>query len=158
MAKKQTFTLEFVPDYDFIVIGIFSAYRDYRVCFELNRVLNFNLVRQDDLEIRLEKKGSSGAFAWFFQLNDDEEEIYLVANKSSNGFLIPEFRQTDYFLVIKNPSRYTSVEDLESRIRFVAIISGTTPVDPSSIKSAENFLLLEPVNNEEEKQKQPPLK
>jgi len=158
VAKKQTFTLEFVPDFDFIVIGIFCAYRDYRLCFELNRVLNFNLVRQDDLEVRLEKRGSYGAFAWFFQLNDDEEELYLVANKGNNGFLIPELRQTDYFLVIKNPSRYTTVDDLERKIRFVAIISSTTPLDPGTLKSAENFLLLEPVNNEEEKPKQPPLK
>ncbi len=158
MAKKQTFTLDFVPDFDFIVIGIFSAYRDYRVCFELNRILHLNMIRQDDLEVKLEKKGSSGSFPWFFQLNDDEEEYYLVANKGNHGFLIPELRQTDYFLVVKNPSRYTTAADLESRIRFVAIISSTTEIDPTAVKSAENFLLLEPVNDEEEKPKLPPLK
>lgn len=147
-----------MPDFDFIVIGIFCAYRDYRLCFELNRVLNFNLVRQDDLEVRLEKRGSHGTFAWFFQLNDDEEEIYMVANKGTNGFLIPELRQTDYFLVIKNPSRYTTVDEMERKMRFVAIISSTAALDPTALKSAENFLLLEPVNNEEEKPKQPPLK
>lgn len=158
MAKKQTFTLDFVPDYDFIVIGIFCAYRDYRTCFELNRVLNLNLVRQDDLEVVLEKKGSSGAFAWFFQLNDDEEEYYLIANKGTHGYFIPELKQTDYFLVIKNPSRYTSCDELERRIRFVAIISSTNEIDPHELKSAENFLLLEPVFGEEKKPKLPPVK
>lgn len=158
MAKKQTHTLEFVPDYDFIVIGIYSAYRDYRVCFELNRVLNFNLVRQDDLEVPLEKKGSTGLFAWFFQFNDDEEEIYLAANKGINGYLIPELRQTDYFLVIKNPSRYTTVDDLNRKLRFVAIINSTAELDLSTLKSAANFLLLERVKEETERPKLPPIK
>jgi hypothetical protein len=158
VAKKQTFTLDFVPDYDFIVIGIYCAYRDYRVCFELNRVLNLGLVRKDDLQIHLEKKGSSGEFSWFFQLNDDEEEYYLVSNKGTHGYFIPELKPTDYFLVIKNPSRYTQPEDLERRIRFVAIISSTVEIDPHELKSAENFLLLEPVFGEEKKPKLPPVK
>jgi hypothetical protein len=40
----------------------------------------------------------------------------------------------------------------------VAIISSTVEIDPHELKSAENFLLLEPVFGEEKKPKLPPVK
>lgn len=159
MAKKQTYTLDFTPDYEFLLIGIFCAYRDYRLCFELNRFLQFNLERQTDLEIRVDQKGATGRFPYFFFFNEDEEEIYLVSNKGNKYYFIPELKQCDYFLLIKNQSRHTSAEEIEKKIRFISIVSSTSEIDVATLKSAENFLFLEPViEKEQEKPKLPPVK
>ncbi len=158
MSKKQTYTLAYTPEFDFLLIGIFCAYRDYRLCFELNRYLQYNLERKTDLELTLDQKGSSGRFPYFSALNEDEEEIYMVANKGSRYYFIPELKSCDYFLLIKNPSRYTLAEEIEKKIRFISIVSSTFEIDPYQLKSAENFLFLEPVtDNDEEKPKLPPV-
>jgi len=159
VAKKQTFTLDFKPDYDFLLLGIFCAYRDYKLCAELNRHLQYNFEKLPDLEIRPDNRGSSYLFPYFFYLNEDEEEIYLISNKGNKYFFIPELKQCDYFLVIKNQSRYTTVEELERKIRFISIVSSTFEIEPSELKSAENFLFLEPnIDKEPEKPKLPPVK
>lgn len=146
MARKQNFILHFTPEYDFLLLGIFCAHRDYKLCFELNRHLPVDLVRIDDLSVPMEKRGSSSLFPVFFSLNEDEEEFYLVANKGSNGLFISELRQTDYFMVVRNPSRYTTVATLLAGIREIELVSSAIEVDPNELKSAENFLLLEPVS------------
>lgn len=109
--------------------------------------------------MKLDKKGSTGRFPYFFFLSDDEEEVYLISNKGSKSHFIPELKQCDYFLLIKNQSRFTSPEEIENKIKFISIISCTLQLDPFEIKSAENFLFLEPViERDQEKPKLPPIK
>lgn len=149
MARKQHFTLEFTPEYDFLLLGIFCAHRDYKLCFQLNRRLPVDLKRIDDLSLQMEKKGSVSLFPVFFCRNEDEEEFYIVANKGSNGYFITELRQTDYFLVVRNPSRYTTATSLMEGLRSIDLVNSVMELDPSGLKSAENFLMLEPVSGSE---------
>lgn len=158
MAKKHIQAIEFTPEFDFLVFGIFSSYRDYRLCFEINKKLEFQLQRQADMEVKLDRKGSNGLFANFLFITENEEEIYLVSNKCPNGLLIPEQKAIDYFLVIKNCSRYIVPDELMNAVKSISVISSIIAMDPGSLKSVENFLLLEPVNEPEyEKPKIPPV-
>ncbi len=144
MAKKLH-TLQFEEDYDFILLGIFCAYRDYRLCFEINRKLEVSMERQQDLELKMEKKGSSSLFSIFSCANSDEELYFIISNKGSNGYFVPEMKQIDYFLMIKNYSRYTSVADLSLKLRELKIVNGVMEVEMSQIKSSENFLMIDHV-------------
>lgn len=145
MARKQTFNLEYIPEYDFLLIGIICSHRDYRLCYELNRALNLQLKRQPDLEMIMEKKGSTSVFSRFLFENEDGEEIYLIVNRGTNGYYIPEMKMVDYFVVIKNQARHTEVDQLIPKITGIKNVSSAMLMDPTDLKSAENFLLLEPV-------------
>jgi hypothetical protein len=145
VAKKQVLSLDYVPEFDFEVIGIYSSLRDYRLCFELNRGLDLQFSRVPDLVVKLEKSGGSAEFATFFFLSENGEEFYLIANRCQNGHFIPEAKQTDYFLVIKNRSRYTTIEGILETLRTIRNLSSALQIDLSSLKNAENFILLEPV-------------
>jgi hypothetical protein len=144
MAKKQTFILEYQEDYDFLLVGIFCAYRDYRICFELNKVLELAFERIADLEIKMEKKGSTSLFPVFTGSNQDDEYYFVVGNKGTNGHFIPELKQIDFFLKIRNYSRYTEMNDLIRKIKSISIVSSVIEIEPEELKSAENFLLIEP--------------
>ena len=37
--------------YDFILIGIICQHKDYKLCYELNRKLDLNLVKCEDYEL-----------------------------------------------------------------------------------------------------------
>ena len=76
--------------------------KDQRGCIQEKIVflefLDIDLERMDDVDLSFgEEKKRSFSFYRF----DDEESyttIHLVSNRSTNGYLIPELKQMDYFL------------------------------------------------------------
>jgi hypothetical protein len=143
MAKKVVQFLDFKTEYDFLLMGIYCAYRDYRLCFELNLALELSFEKQDDFEIQLEKKGSTGQFAVFLAENSDEEQFFVVSNKCNNGLLIPELKQVDYFLLVRNNTRYTTTEHLIEKIKSINIVSSVLEYFPEDLKSGDLFLYIE---------------
>ena len=77
--------------------------------------------------------------------NSDEELYFIICNKGSNGYFVPEMKQIDYFLMIKNYSRYTAVADISLKLRELKIVNGVIEVEMSQIKSSENFLMIDHV-------------
>lgn len=146
MAKK---ILEFdVEDHlDFELTGIICAYKDYRLCFEINEALNMKLQKTDDLELRLERKHSTGWFSLYQYITNDEEEFYLIANKGNHTWFVPEQKHIDYFLVVRNRSPYTDMENICRILRQSPLINSVIQLEVSSLKSADNFLYIEPDNS-----------
>lgn len=143
MAKKIVQFLDFETEYDFLLLGIYCAYRDYRICFELNIALELSFEKQDDFEIQLEKKGSTGQFPIFLAENNDEEQFFVIGNKGNNGLLIPELKQVDYFLLVRNNSRYTTSQILIEKIKSINIVSSVLEYFPDELKSGDLFLYIE---------------
>ncbi|MFM7015692.1 MAG: IPExxxVDY family protein [Bacteroidota bacterium] len=143
MAKKLIQFLDFESEYDFLVLGIFCAYRDYKICFELNNVLELSFEMQDDFELQLEKKGSTGQFPIFLAENADEEQYFVIGNKGNNGLFIPELRQVDYFLLIRNQTRDNSTSELIEKIKSIEIVSSVIEISPKELKSGEHFMYIE---------------
>lgn len=109
--------------------------------------------------MKMGKRSTTSYFPYFLFLTEDEEEIYLISNKTSNHLFIPEFKQVDYFIVIKNKSRFTDIDQVLKNILNIKIISSAQELDPTEIKSAENFLMLEPLlETDETLPKLPPIK
>ena len=105
------FTLNIEEDYDFSLIGISCHAKDYRLCYELNKTLEIDLVRGEDLDI--DSKNSKANYA-LFEFVDEENfmDYYLISNRSSKGFLIPEQKSTDFFLLLKGASNDEIVEHI----------------------------------------------
>jgi hypothetical protein len=143
MAKKVVQFLDFETEYDFLLLGIYCAYRDYRLCFELNHALELSFEKQDDFEIQLEKKGTSGQFPIFMAENNDGEQFFVVGNKGNNGFLISELKQVDYFLLVRNNTRYTTSQILTEKIKSINIVSSVQEYFPDELKSGDLFLYIE---------------
>ena len=43
--------LKFEIDLDFVLIAVTTSLKDYRVCYLINKALNFNLIKNPDLEV-----------------------------------------------------------------------------------------------------------
>lgn len=140
--SRKTFVLEYTEDYDFDVLGIFCTYRDYKLCFELNNVMEADFVRLDDIEQNFERKGSSGLFPVFRYDNSDGEEYYIIGNKGQHGCFAPEYKQVDFFMMIRNKSRLTELNDLIRMIRSIKKVSSVIELDPAAMKSADSFLMI----------------
>lgn len=136
MAKL---TLEIEEDYDFELVGICSHAKDYRLSWELNKKLEFDLVKDENLELTV--KGEKQNYS-FFSFIDDENliEYYLINNRSENGILIPEEKRSDYFLLIRGVLREGQIEDHIREIATIKNVLTTYKIEVENLKSKNNLL------------------
>ncbi|MBW4888151.1 IPExxxVDY family protein [Mucilaginibacter sp. HMF5004] len=137
MNKK---VLKFEIDLDFVLIAITSSLKDYRLCFLINRALNFNFAKIDDLEIDLNIGGQSYFSFYNFNRDDSETDYFFISNKGTDGYLIPEMNKTDYLLMIKNYIDENDLETIITGLNRIPEIVAAVKVDPKKIKSRENLL------------------
>jgi hypothetical protein len=99
MAKIK---LDLEPDPEVTVIGISSHVHDHRLCWSLNRSVGLAL-RRSDTDIVDDMEGRSTEYAVFVQeVKDPEGRYVLISNHGTDGILIKEQRQADFFLVVDN--------------------------------------------------------
>jgi len=164
--NKITFKLDMDLDLelDFILVGISTTLRDYRLCHFINKKTGLNFVYgkesvldhngniklkpQEELDFHLivEKNKNKKEILHHFQVyrychDNLDFEYYLVNNKSlENGTLIPEASNFDYFFLIKH---YIDEEDLIKlleNIRSIKEVMLLKEIDPISLKSKENLI------------------
>ena len=164
--SKITFKLEtdFDLELDFILIGINSALKDYRLCHFINKYtgLNFLFGKEDHMDHngnkkekpkdeldyhiiyeKMKNKLNTQHLYTTFRYHDlsFEYEYYLLSNKAQDGsLLIPEISSFDYFLIIKH---YIDDEDLTTiidNIKSIPEVLLAKEIDPSVLKSKENLI------------------
>lgn len=137
MKKHRLFEDE---DYDFTLIGICSAYSDYRLCWFINQALEIELQKTKDYHIPGKKEDITHHSFYSFQNIDNETEYYLIKNLSSNfKHLIPEKDQVDYFLLVKNEFE-KEPEVILQMLKRSEFISTAFIFDPNELKSKANLL------------------
>lgn len=133
-------TLKYELDLDFVLIAITSSLKDYMLCFKINKRLNTNFFRIDELFLQL--KGSNPVYfsRYLHQNPDADTEFYLLANKGTEGYLIPEMKQVDYFILIKNFIDKDDLNQLIEGINKLPEVVVAAEVDPEKLKSKENLI------------------
>jgi len=133
--------LKFEIDFDFVLIAITTSLKDYRVCYLINKSLNFNFVRANDLAVDIYQGAEPVLFSLFhYQWETTETDFYFIGNKGSDGYLVPEIRSADYFVMIKNYIDDDDLDNLVSTINKIPEIVAAVKIDPKKIKSRENLL------------------
>ena len=133
--------LKFEIDLDFVLIAVTTSLKDYRICYLINKYLNFNFTRVEDLKLDMGTFAAPALFSLFhYSWEATETDFYFIGNKGSESYLVPEMREADYFIMIKN---YIDDDDLDSMISAlnkVPEIVAAVKIDPKKIKSRENLL------------------
>ena len=131
--------LSFEDDYDFSLIAVSCHFKDYRLCWEINKALSSKFIRVDDYEITKKKEISTYAF---YEYLDEYEylDYYLIANKGKKGDLIPEHKTTDFFVLIKGNVSEIKLTNITSTINSLNLVLAAFKVDPESLKSKQNLL------------------
>ncbi|MDT8413063.1 MAG: IPExxxVDY family protein [Vicingaceae bacterium] len=135
--SKLTFSLE--NEYDFELIGISCHSKDYRICWSLNNALKTNFKRIEDYEIQ--KKNEIINFPFFEYIDEDNNiEYFVIANKSSEGYLVSEKQSIDYFLVLKGSVTDKLVENLAKKVKEIDVVIIAHRIDVNELKSKQNLL------------------
>tara|TARA_B100000809_G_C15138934_1_gene532012 strand:+ start:3930 stop:4343 length:414 start_codon:yes stop_codon:yes gene_type:complete len=135
--SKMVLTIE--EDYDFSLIGISCHAKDYRLCWELNKVLNIDLIRTTDFEIS--KKSEAISFS-FYEFIDETNylEYFLISNRAKNGFLIPEQKKVDFFLMVRGNILESLTKEIIGKINSLSLVLTSFNIDPNQLKSKQNLL------------------
>lgn len=136
--NKKFLKLEF--DFDFILLSITSQLRDYRLCYYLNKELGFDFNKIEDLEISYKDQQPKYYSRYLYHIEDITPMYYLISNKSADGYLIPELKGSDFFIIIKD---FIDDEDLNLFVQTVKSIRDVLAIvelDPSKLKSKENLI------------------
>lgn len=133
--------LKFELDLDFVLVAITTQLKDYMFCFKTNKQLGTNFSKIADLELPFNTDEAPFYFSrYFFLLPESETELYILANKGTEGFLVPEMKKVDFFLLIQN---YIDSEDLKRIIyglNKIPEVLVAAEVDPKKLKSKENLI------------------
>ncbi|MRX47353.1 IPExxxVDY family protein [Pedobacter puniceum] len=127
-------------DFDFILISITSPLKDYRLCYHINKNLQFDFIKIDDLEITYAGADTKYYSRYLYYIEEVTPEYYLIANKGLGGYLVPELKETDYFVLIKE---FIDDEDLDfflEGLKKIEDIQAAVEVNPKKLKSKENLI------------------
>lgn len=135
--KKQVLSLE--NEIDFVLFGLSSHSKDYRLSFFLNKSLDMIFEKNEDLELK-NKNNESYFYSVYSALNDDGFEFVLISNKCDGSYLLPELKQWDYFLLIKSLMREQDKIVVWEKLKTTNLINLCAEIDLSKVKSIGNII------------------
>ena len=129
-------------DLDFVLIAVTASLKDYVLCHKINTNLNFEFYKIDDHEVYFNTDEAPLAFSkYYFFVEEGEQEYFLVSNRNSDGFLVPEMNKVDFFLIIH---QFIDKEDLNfiiSKLNKIPDIQVAAQIDVRKLKSKENLVM-----------------
>jgi len=135
-------TLKYELDLDFVLIAITSSLKDYRLCYFVNKVTGLKLHKVEDYEIWMPAPIGRTHFSRYADFSTTTDtEYYLLANKGiDGGFLIPEMRHSDFFLLIRNFIDEEDLTTMQERIADIPEVVVASEISPQKLKSKENLI------------------
>lgn len=120
---------------EYILLGISSHEKDYRISWALNKELGMNFQREDDLIIENEKLSVKQSFSKYRCTGNDDNLYYLLANTGVEGYLAPELKNIDFF-ILTHDTEYINTADLTQQLREVSVISAVFEINLNTLKPA----------------------
>lgn len=134
-------TLKFELDLDFKLIAVSSQLKDYVFCFKINKQLNTDFCKVSDLELPFNGGSENNYFSrYYFLMLDVDTEFHIVSNKGSEGFLVPEMKKADFFILIRNYYDQDEFKQLMMQLNKMPDVLLALEVDPKKLKSKENLI------------------
>ena len=114
---------------------------DYRLIHLLNKEPGFNFSKEDDLKINVSAKIQVASFSLYSGRDEDQRNsYYLIANFSQDIVLIPEFKHTDFIMLIEGDFKKQRKDTLLKAIRSVPKVLTAFEIKVTDIKNPETFL------------------
>lgn len=113
--KKQIIIVE--PFDDIKIVGISTSLIDYKLAWHINKQLNINLAKYDDI---INNDGLEFSF-YLYDGGENRNTFNLVEIANKEGKWVSFFPPTDYLLIIRN---FISDDKLEAVLEMIKNIEG----------------------------------
>ncbi|HNS16291.1 MAG TPA: IPExxxVDY family protein [Bacteroidales bacterium] len=140
MAKKYNLELTRQKHWP-VFIGIACRSKDYQLCFHINKKLDLHLRKLPDFGIVFPGKFESCSYSLYRHQDTNRRLDYLLlSNHHPDSKLIPEFKQTDYFLMVSGETTAAETERLIHALRSVPGVLLAYYLDLSKTKQMDVIL------------------
>lgn len=134
-------TLKFELDLDFVLVAITAQLKDYMFCYKANKQLGTNFSKIADLELPYNDDEDPFYFSrYFYLMAESDTELYILANKGTEGFLVPEMKKVDFFLLIQNYIHEEDLKEIINGLNKIPEVLVAVEVEPKKLKSKENLI------------------
>lgn len=138
--KKHTISVEI--NLEFALIGISSHQKIHKLCWAINKKLNFELAKSEDINVTL-KKGVDGVFSCYdFEDSVSGCKFYLLENKKENLILLPEQKIADFFLIVDGPYDAELIERIIPELNGIEFVNKSFLIDETKIINKQNLYFL----------------
>lgn len=129
-------------DLDFALIAVTVSLKDYMFCHKANNILQFEFEKTDDHEVYFNVDEPPLQFSkYFYFVEQGEIEYHLVANRASEGVLVPEMGNVDFFMVVRPFLHKEDMEFILGRLKKIAEVQVAAKIDAHKLKSKENLIM-----------------
>jgi len=139
--KKNKLLVE--SSYDFDLLGLVAPLKDYKLAWLINSCLGFELKK--GVDFRMEFTNQSALIISQYILEKEYGFIQLLRNRSypvagQVGFLIPELKIIDYFLLFQDYTLETNINTYIENLSKLKGIQNVVKLDINKLKSRDNLL------------------
>ena len=124
------------------LLGIMAPVEQYRLCWHLNHVLNFDFRINNNLEIHLHKQTRHYFFP-VYQYGEQAGTIkhYLYSNANDGEYLLPEFKHLDFLWLMKDDiMKDKEVQILINSIKTIPTIQMVVELTNEKIKNKQHLI------------------
>jgi hypothetical protein len=124
------------------LLGIVASLEQYRFCWHLNQVLNFDFRINNSIEIHLNKKMRNYFFP-VYQYGQQSGTIkhYLYNNQNDGEYLLPEFKHLDFLWLMKDDiMRDEEVNIFMSSIKTIPSVQMVVELTNEKIKNKQHLI------------------
>lgn len=133
--------LKLALDLDFTLVAITAPLKDYTLCHKINSNLELEFVKIEDHEIFHSMETYTLNFSkYHFFIEQNEQEYFILSNKSSDGILVPEMANVDFFMIIREYIDDDDLIRLISNLNKLPEIQVAAKIDQYKLKSRENLV------------------
>jgi hypothetical protein len=124
------------------LLGIVASIEQYRFCWHLNQVLNFDFRINNSIEIHLNKKMRNYFFP-IYQYGERAGTIkhYLYNNEDDGEYLLPEFKHLDFLWLMKDDiMKDEEVNIFMNSIKTIPSVQMVMELTNEKIKNKQNLV------------------
>lgn len=144
LSNMKVSKLDIEYHYDFLLYGLISSHREYKVAWMLNQLLSLDLELNAELEINY--KNNKQLQICNYVYTTDYVTFRLLKNKASESekivkpYLIPELKQYDYFLMVEGDEDILDRQDFKKPLKESDFFIYTDQIKAENLKSKENLI------------------
>ena len=124
------------------LLGIVAPIEQYRFCWYLNQILNFDFRINNSIEIQLNKKDRKYFFP-VYQYGQQSGTIkhYLYNNEDDGEYLLPEFRHLDFLWLMKDDiMKDDEINIFMSTIKTIPVVQMVVELTNEKIKNRQHLV------------------
>jgi len=136
--------LDIVYNYDFQLLGIVSNSKEYSLAWSINKALNVNLIKQDDIIIPMTNQGDLVISNLLFET--ENSSLRLIGNRSvghsheRKANLIPELPNFTHFFVVQDDGDNFDAQALIRLSKKIQAIDYLTLIEIEKLKNRDNLI------------------